>query len=522
MSSPESGEAPRPIGPLRLRARGWSLRRRVAVSFTAFAVLFAGLIAMSVLSLVDFMSKGNEVVDRWDPAAAYSQDLLSDLVNQETGVRGYVLTRNTEFLLPFQQYAAKQASDEKALIPLLRPYPALLTNLAEFGQTAASWQQQTAAPLIVLVNHDDASARTLVDDPGGQVRFNLVRASEAKLLASVQQLKQSALAERQSAATLLIVALVITLVLLALAAFAVWRALHRWVLAPAEQLAVPTREVAEGMTRQAIQPAGPPEFIDLGTDVETMRRRIVDELGRIELAGAELARSNADLEQFAYVASHDLSEPLRKVANFCQLLERQYGPQLDDRAREYIAFAVDGAKRMQALISDLLTLSRVGRTSDGFVPVDLGEALAAALRNIEDPITKSGGGVGSSDLPTVLGDPALITSLFENLIGNAIKYRGEQPPLIVVTAVANRGAGTWTISVKDNGIGIDAQYAERIFVIFQRLHLREDYSGTGIGLALCRKIVEFHGGRIWLDTAVPSGATFRFTLPERPVVDPIS
>jgi light-regulated signal transduction histidine kinase (bacteriophytochrome) len=235
----------------------------------------------------------------------------------------------------------------------------------------------------------------------------------------------------------------------------------------------------------------------------------------VERTRDELARSNADLEQFAYVASHDLSEPLRKVANFCQLLERQYANELDDRAKQYIGFAVDGAKRMQALIGDLLALSRVGRTTDAFVPVDTGAALDDALANLERQIAESGAGIGRSDMPTVLGDRALLAALFENLVGNAIKYRGVDPPLVVITAVRNPAAAGWEFAVKDNGIGIDPQYRERVFAIFQRLHLRDKYGGTGIGLALCRKIVEFHGGRIWLDTSDGPGATFRFTIPDR-------
>jgi light-regulated signal transduction histidine kinase (bacteriophytochrome) len=250
-----------------------------------------------------------------------------------------------------------------------------------------------------------------------------------------------------------------------------------------------------------------------------MRRTAAAALDEVRVASYHLSRSNADLEQFAYVASHDLSEPLRKIANFCQLLERQYGPQLDDTARQYISYAVDGAKRMQALIADLLSLSRVGRTTDAFVAVDTGAALSQALANLAESIDATGAGVGNSDLPTVRGDPALMVALFQNLVANSIKYRSSAPPLIVVTAVRDSDAAAWTFTVSDNGIGIEPQYAERIFAIFQRLHLREEYDGTGIGLALCRKIVEFHGGRIWLDTPAGSdGARFRFTLPERPPV----
>jgi light-regulated signal transduction histidine kinase (bacteriophytochrome) len=253
-----------------------------------------------------------------------------------------------------------------------------------------------------------------------------------------------------------------------------------------------------------------------------MRLQIAGQLARaqeiqeeLRIQGAELARSNDDLQQFAYVASHDLSEPLRKVANFCQLLERQYGPQLDDRARQYIDFAVDGAKRMQRLISDLLALSRVGRTTEEFVPVDLDDALDEALGNLADPIAEAEAKVErETKLPVIQGDMSLLTSLFENLVGNAIKYRREDVRP-VVRIRAEEGEDGWTITVRDNGIGIDQQYAERIFVVFQRLHLRDRYGGTGIGLALCRKIVEFHGGRIWLaDVESDPGATFRFTVPK--------
>ncbi|HEU5265244.1 MAG TPA: ATP-binding protein, partial [Jatrophihabitans sp.] len=212
-----------------------------------------------------------------------------------------------------------------------------------------------------------------------------------------------------------------------------------------------------------------------------------------------------------------LSEPLRKVANFCQLIERQYGDRLDERGRQYVDFAVDGAKRMQVLISDLLALSRVGRTTERFVQIDLDRKLDQALAGLSDKIDESGALIERPvRLPIVDGDRSLLISLFENLIGNAIKYRrADVAPVVRVFAEHDEPARMWTVSVSDNGIGIDPQYAERIFVVFQRLHLRDEYGGTGIGLALCRKIVEFHGGQIWLDPVQSgSGATFRFTIPE--------
>jgi len=309
--------------------------------------------------------------------------------------------------------------------------------------------------------------------------------------------------------------------LIAAAGLTLWRGLDRWVLRPVDHLGNQTRQVAGGDLNRLIVPAGPPEFVQLGRDVETMRRRIADELARAEAAreelvirSAELARSNEDLEQFAYVASHDLSEPLRKVSNFCQLLERQYSAQLDDKARQYIDFAVDGAKRMQDLINDLLEFSRVGRTTEGFVQVDTGAAMAQTTADLHEMITASGAEISHDRLPTVWGNQTLLAALFANLVGNSLKYRGAEPPRVTVSAEASPEG--WLFTVADNGIGIDPQYTERIFAIFQRLHLRDEYGGTGIGLALCRKIVEFHGGRIWLSSAGGPGATFRFTIPKGP------
>jgi len=252
-----------------------------------------------------------------------------------------------------------------------------------------------------------------------------------------------------------------------------------------------------------------------------MRRQILAELSalraasdRLDQQAQELERSNAELEQFAYVASHDLQEPLRKVASFTQLLERRYKGQLDGRADQYISFAVDGAKRMQGLINDLLAFSRVGRLPQEHVDVDAGDLVAQALGNLSLVIEETGTEVTVDELPRVYGDVSLLTGVFQNLISNAVKFRGDGPARIHVGVRDARDQCEF--SVTDNGIGIEPEYAERIFVIFQRLHSKDAYPGTGIGLALCLKIVEYHGGRIWLDTDATgtAGTTFRFTLPK--------
>ncbi|HWS58556.1 MAG TPA: ATP-binding protein, partial [Actinotalea sp.] len=226
---------------------------------------------------------------------------------------------------------------------------------------------------------------------------------------------------------------------------------------------------------------------------------------------AELARSNADLEQFAYVASHDLQEPLRKVASFTQLLARRYEGQLDARADEYIGYAVDGARRMQRLVDDLLGFARVGRPVGRPQDVDLAGVLDEVVADLHGLLDPVGARVHGEGLPVVRGDRSLLTSLLANLVRNAVTYRADDAP--VVRLDARRVEDHWELSCQDNGVGIDPADAERVFGLFVRAGRGGGAPGTGIGLALCRRIVEHHGGRIWVDTTAASGASIRWTLP---------
>ncbi len=248
----------------------------------------------------------------------------------------------------------------------------------------------------------------------------------------------------------------------------------------------------------------------LGNFVDITERKKAEDLQQRTME--ELVRSNEELGQFAYVASHDLQEPLRMVASFTQLLARRYRGKLDDDADEFIRYAVDGVTRMQNLINDLLSYSRVGTRGKEMQPTDCVAVVERCRTFLMRAIEDSDAEIRSGPLPTVMADSSQFEQLFQNLIGNAVKYRGEAPPVVDISAT--REDGRWHFVVRDNGIGIDPEYRDRIFVIFQRLHGKEDYDGTGIGLAICKKIVERHGGRIWVESKKGEGSAFHFIIPD--------
>jgi PAS domain S-box-containing protein len=239
---------------------------------------------------------------------------------------------------------------------------------------------------------------------------------------------------------------------------------------------------------------------------------------RLRAVVADLARSNAELEQFAYVASHDLQEPLRMVASYTQLLARRYRGRLDADADEFIAFAVDGARRMQDLINDLLAYSRVGTRPLALASVDTARVVDQVASDLAAAASDSGGSVTRDELPVLQADPIQLQQLFQNLIANGLKFhQPNEPPTVHVTA--RREAHHWTFEVRDHGIGIEPQYQERIFALFQRLHTRAEYPGTGIGLAICKKIVERHSGEMGVQSEPGHGTTFWFTLPVQPALE---
>ncbi len=489
----------------------------------ALAVVLVAAIVVGAVALNNLGSDRNRVVSTLDPAAFRGSQLYAAMVNQETGLRGYLLSGQHSFLAPYTAGIAQQQTQVKALEPLLASLPAARTDLSAALRRIDYWRSAYAIPAIGRVA---AAGKPM---PGGNVKagkkdFDAIRAPMGSFQAYLSAQHRQAISQLRASADVLDVTGIVSAVALILVVVALGLALRAAAIRPLTRLASDARQVAGGDFDHEVDPSGPREVHTLAVDVNRMRERILRELSAVraghtalEARARDLERSNAELEQFAYVASHDLQEPLRKVASFCQLLQRRYIGQLDARADQYIEFAVDGAKRMQALIDDLLAFSRVGRAERAPTLVSCAKALSQARVNLTNEIKKSGAVIESTDLPPVRAEFTLLTSLFQNLISNAIKFRGERPPTVQISAA--RRDDDWLFSVADNGIGIEPEFADRIFVIFQRLHDRTQYAGTGIGLSMCRKIVEHYGGRIWLDTDYHEGAKFSFTLPVAPADD---
>ena len=490
------------------------------------------LVVVAVLAVVALTAQTRDISDELassiQPAQAQAYRLQGALVDQETGVRGYGITGDPRFLQPYTSgRSTEQAAAAELRTELGRKQP-LAGDLGRVERAAAGWRASYALPLISRARSGPLSGRDLTLLDQSKNSFDHLRALFAVQnthLAAASHADQASLARARNVQDAVYVVILLAFVLAA-AALAVL--LDRAVIRPLHRLRAASELVAEGDYTHHIRPTGPADLWAVSAAVEGMRSELVTALeasrdaqavaarqaADLDTQAAELRRSNGELEQFAYVASHDLQEPLRKVASFCQLLEKRYSDKLDERGLKYIEFAVDGAKRMQVLINDLLTFSRVGRATDVRVPVPLGQPLDAAVTALSAAVEETGAVIERpGPLPEVMGDPTLLGMLWQNLIGNAIKFRApDRAPVIQVTAAAQPD-GNWQIGVADNGIGVPAEFAEKIFVIFQRLHGRDAYPGTGIGLALCKRIVEQHGGQMYLDTTYEGGTRIYFTLP---------
>ena len=499
-------------------AERWPLSRIVGVALLILLLFSVAAMVAGGIALVRLHDNRQRVLNVLDPAALQVQRLDTSLVDQETGVRGYALSGQRDFLAPYTTGVAEEKDATKALQAVISQLPGgAAAGLQSVIAQADFWRTHYAQPTI---NQVARSGKPVVspDILTGKADFDALRGKIATLQAEISAARASAVAALNDSATVLDAVFIAVAAGLAAIVVLLALGLRATAIRPLHRLAAEARRVADGDFTHEVTLTGPREVTNLAADVNRMRERILQELAATRDANTvlqahtqELERSNSELEQFAYIASHDLQEPLRKVASFTQLLQRRYAGQLDARADQYIEFAVDGAKRMQALINDLLQYSRVGRSAREPALVSSEAAMAQARNNLTAAMEETGATVETGHLPLVLAELTLLTAVFQNLLSNALKFSGGKPPRIVITT--SRDEPFWLFSFTDNGIGIEPEYAERIFVIFQRLHERTAYPGTGIGLAMTRKIIEYFGGRIWLDTTYTEGSRFLFTLP---------
>jgi signal transduction histidine kinase len=507
--------------------RTWTLRRRVAALCVTVGVLLAALGVVAAVTAADSNDRIDTLVNRTGPMRSASEGLDAAVVDQETGILGFAISGREDNLRPYYDGLAAQNRLVAQIGQLVGADgdAQIRAALQDVQRRADEWRAAVAIPVISAVRTQGPDAGQALVEAAGTSRFDALRSSVATLQQEIQVVRRESVEAARKTGNTLVAIEIAAAAIIILAGAGLLLLLDRLVSQPVVELAEQVRAVADGDYEKRITSRGSPELAALADDVDGMRRQIAAELREVRDARAqvewineqlkiqadELTRSNRDLEQFAYVASHDLQEPLRKVASFCQLLQRRYAGQLDERADQYIAFAVDGAQRMQRLINDLLAFSRIGRLTTGFTDVDLNRVLDDVTSQLEAR-NEDDGEIVWSGLPTVEGEEPLLTTLFVNLIGNSLKFRRpDVPPVIRITA--EREGKEWRITVRDNGIGIEAEFADKVFVIFQRLHARDAYEGTGIGLAIVKKIVEYHGGRIWLDLDVDEGTSINFTLP---------
>ncbi|AKJ09564.1 histidine kinase [Streptomyces incarnatus] len=512
----------------RITVQGWF---HLALTVMIALVITGSVVGAELLARTARVS--DELIEQIQPARSEAYQLQAALLNQESGARGYAIAADPQFLTPYTD--GKRAERESAgrLHALIGNRAGLREDLDAIERAAADWRRTYAEPLVAGVTPGKPRPVDQAATERGKKAFDHIRTlftAQTDHLARARERGQSELAHVRTVRDWVLGGMVALFLLTGIVLAVLVRTL---VARPLDTLRTGSRRVAEGEFGHRISVGGPADIQAMGRDIEAMRQRLVAELDAsraqqdvltrqaadLDDQAVELRRSNAELEQFAYVASHDLQEPLRKVASFCQLLEKRFGDQLDDRGKQYIAFAVDGAKRMQILINDLLTFSRVGRVNDAHLPVPLGRSLDKALDNLAAGVEETGARIERPEqLPAIMGDPTLLVMLWQNLLGNAVKFRHpDRAPEVRITCEpapdADPDTPGWLLCVSDNGIGIPEEFAEKVFVIFQRLHGRDAYSGTGIGLALCKKIVEFHGGHIWIDTDYTGGTRFCFTLP---------
>ncbi len=464
----------------------WSIERKILASFGSIVLI---LLVVEIISYDGI----NRLIDSSHQAQSSQEvivqikDVLGAVVDAETSQRGYVITGDETFLEPYLAASPLIGEKIRKLRELTADDPYQQERIPELEASITGKFDELQRVINTKQTAGNEAAQQIIANRAGKNFMDNIR----RLLGEMETHEATLLAARtdgvdatgRRARFYFFVLLVAVAGLLSTGYFMIRR---------------------DNRARRTAEE-------NLKTLNNELEDRVAERTQQLEEANKELVRSNEELQLFAYVASHDLQEPLRMVASYTQLLSRRYKGKLDEDADDFIGFAVDGANRMQGLINDLLAYSRVGTKGKPLTPYNANDALELALSNLQVAIEDSGAVITHDELPVVMADSTQLTQLFQNLIGNAIKFSVEKPPRIEI-GVKKQG-GEWQISVHDNGIGIDPEYMERVFVIFQRLHTRDEYSGSGIGLAICKKVVERHEGRIWVESKKGEGSTFYFTLP---------
>jgi signal transduction histidine kinase len=461
-----------------------SFKTKIALGFGAALLM---LVCVAVLS---YRSLETDESDRVWVAHTHQvmeklEAVLGDLIDGETGVRAFIISGDEVYLQPYREGMVRIGQDVHDLRTLTADNPTQQRALDRL-EPAIRTKVDELRDKIELRRQGPAATQEIIRQGIGKPTMDKMR----QQIFAMQEVERQLLKERAQAATvssrrtrvLIVTSSSLALVFLVFAVVVIWGEIERRRKAEAE-----VRELNAGL-----------------------EQRVAERTAELQAREQDLSRSNAELQQFAYVASHDLQEPLRMVASFTQLLARRYGDKLDQDAREFIAYAVDGATRMQTLISDLLAYSRVGTEMKPLEQVSCDQVVDYVLKTLRFAISEKRVEITRDPMPLLMADSTQLGQLWQNLVSNALKFHGGEKPEIHLGAEKN-GTG-WKFSVRDNGIGIPQEHAERIFVIFQRLHTKTEYPGTGIGLAICKKIVERHGGRIWFEPTPGGGTTFWFTI----------
>ena len=474
------------------------------------AALLGAAFAVLVVAVREQQEAGRQAL-RSQQAIGAGSALETSLVNLENGVRGYVASGRERLLEPFRTARRTYPAQARRLSRLVADEPRQQAAVKGITQGIDDYVSLWALPLVGLAESRRDVAQSVLATGTGRERLESLRAELAELFARERSVaaQREQRAERRSS-----VAVTLGLVgmgLVALVAMGMWFALRRSVLRPVERVATATRAVADGDLTVHVPAERDDEIGTLARSFNDMTDALLRSRQELDARTRELERSNHDLEQYAQMASHDLQAPLATIDLYLKLLDRR----LPDASEEELRNLLDGiggsTDRMRSLVRDLLHLARVGRGEPRREPLDTAVVLGRALEDLAGPISDKGADVSSGPLPVVHGDPGQLSLLFQNLVGNAIKFSDAEAPRVMVTATVEGEHARF--AVRDNGIGIDPKHAERIFQPFQRLHGEDRYEGTGIGLAICQRIVAHHGGRIWAEGRIGKGSTFHFTLP---------